>query len=154
MFAVGTIPLSWAGPAAFPALQALQLQATQLTGSLPAALGTNGSMAALVFLEVDSSPVSGTLPEEWGSPSVFNQLGGLKLTNCNISGDPAVLEMVCCTCIAWSIDFFCSLHFQQVRPHCTCACISLLTCEQHGKLHVKRASTGILLALIVSLIHE
>ena len=61
-------------------------------------------MPALIFLEVDSSPVSGTLPEEWGSPSVFNQLGGLKLTNCSISGDPAVLEMVCCMYVIRIID--------------------------------------------------
>ena len=45
-------------------------------------------MSSLVFLEIDSSLVSGTLPEDWGSPSVSNQLAGLKLTNCNISGDP------------------------------------------------------------------
>lgn len=119
----GTIPLSWAEPAAFPALQALQFQATQLTGSLPALLGTNGSLPALIFLEVDSSPLSGTLPEEWGSPSGFNQLGALKLTNCNISGDPAVFEMDCCMCSVRSIDFLC-LHLQQVRTHCICGCIS------------------------------
>lgn len=51
-------------------------------------------MPSLLFLEVDSSPVSGTLPDEWGSPSVFNQLGALKLTNCNISGDPTMIGVV------------------------------------------------------------
>lgn len=86
MCCTGSIPFNWGLPGTFPALQAFEILAAQISGTIPPFWGTNGSLPALVFLHLDSCPLSGTLSADWGSPSAFPQLAGLSITNCSLSG--------------------------------------------------------------------
>ena len=62
------------------------MNATSLTGTVPAAWGRNGAFPSIVRLQLGSTGLAGSLPAEWGSESGFQQLTHLPIANCSITG--------------------------------------------------------------------
>lgn len=57
----GTLPATWGGTDAFPALQSLSLQSSQLSGSLPTEWGSATAFKKLYLLELYNISITGTL---------------------------------------------------------------------------------------------
>ena len=58
---LGTLPATWGGTEAFPALQSLALQSSQLSGSLPAKWGSAAAFKKLYLMELYTVSITGTL---------------------------------------------------------------------------------------------
>lgn len=63
----GSLPVSWAAPGAFPTLEALNISANNLSGSLPPEWGANGTgLFRLQRLDLQQNGLEGYLPDLWG----------------------------------------------------------------------------------------
>ena len=78
----GTLPAAW-GDQGFSALSHLEIWEQQLTGSLPAEWGSNGSFPVLEKLYLGACGLTGTLPSTWGSNSSFKNLSLLSIGLCS-----------------------------------------------------------------------
>ena len=101
----GTVPPTWGQDGAFPALQFLNLELCQLTGTLPASwpaalqfldVSTNnfrgtlptelGSLKQLQQLTLDDNAFTSSLPSEWGSPDAFPELFAMQCVYTDLAG--------------------------------------------------------------------
>ena len=92
---IGSIPTAWAAKGAFPTLSILHFENLLINGSLPPSWG-NEVVPGLTVLELIGLNLSTTLPPNWGSPSSFQLLETLQLSDCNITGESCLPSRYFC----------------------------------------------------------